>query len=692
MSYDCAQSDVNSFLQDFLKKLERVKQLKDGSYMAACPAHSDKKPSLHITPSQDQILLKCFSGCTTESIVSAMGLEMKDLFSDNWNSRTGGGSGRIRRPRHMMTNTQPGRGADVLPAVKPPLPAESATPATPPPDFKKSHVALMDSPEVMKMFQERYGLTADTVENMPWGLHDNIVLYYSDFRTDCGAIRSKHASRPSPEYCRMKAFWQYPAYKDTSEFTVYQGTNTAQAFLTAGEEKAGLLWQVTQCTVFLIRGGESTSLNDKMVEQIKSSGVKRVCVVFDADDAGSKGSVKACAALEAAGVMAAAPSWETAVDAASLAEVKGYDINDLMKDQGAEAVLSFLQSAVFLHTWQKNRWAGNVMTVNDCGGSAARPLVKGLINRSTINMVYGDAGSLKSMIVMDMAAHIAKGKTWLDGGDVLPGFRTKQANVGWVNNDNPTFTIKGRLRAFHEVHNFKESEFVILNFPAGMDLSGHPEQAESLRQMADFYSLGLIVIDVFQNCYTGDEWRTEAGQVLKNLRDSFSGTDVSIILIHHTSKNGEMRGSTSISGQADAAIEIKRAKNPRNFISMTLPKIRDGQDNGDSISASFHCAHRNEIDEDGDELEILDRAWFKREENDVAEESDGPGITSDQRVIDYLIAHPSGGNRKTIAGGIGISEFTVGKALARLTHNGTLECKQAGERQGKIWTIKQKGE
>lgn len=66
---------------DILDKLQKVKRLSDGSFMACCPAHADKTPSLHITSADDKILLACQAGCDTESVVSAMGLELVDLFT-----------------------------------------------------------------------------------------------------------------------------------------------------------------------------------------------------------------------------------------------------------------------------------------------------------------------------------------------------------------------------------------------------------------------------------------------------------------------------------------------------------------------------------------------------------------------------------------------------------------------------------
>jgi hypothetical protein len=53
-----------------------------GSWMARCPAHEDSSPSLSIREGDDgRVLLHCFAGCPTESICSALGIKLSDLFA-----------------------------------------------------------------------------------------------------------------------------------------------------------------------------------------------------------------------------------------------------------------------------------------------------------------------------------------------------------------------------------------------------------------------------------------------------------------------------------------------------------------------------------------------------------------------------------------------------------------------------------
>lgn len=65
-----------------LNKLDRVKQTGQGKWLARCPAHDDKSPSLSIKEVGDRILVHCFAGCGVTEVLSAVGLEITDLFPD----------------------------------------------------------------------------------------------------------------------------------------------------------------------------------------------------------------------------------------------------------------------------------------------------------------------------------------------------------------------------------------------------------------------------------------------------------------------------------------------------------------------------------------------------------------------------------------------------------------------------------
>ena len=64
-----------------LSRLDGIKRTGQAKYVARCPAHGDRHPSLAIKETDDgSVLLHCFAGCGAAEVVSAAGLELSDLF------------------------------------------------------------------------------------------------------------------------------------------------------------------------------------------------------------------------------------------------------------------------------------------------------------------------------------------------------------------------------------------------------------------------------------------------------------------------------------------------------------------------------------------------------------------------------------------------------------------------------------
>ena len=69
-------------VEKMLGMLTKVKG-RNGSWTACCPAHNDKRPSLAIRETEDgRVLLHCFAGCDTLSVVQSLGMDMGDLFPE----------------------------------------------------------------------------------------------------------------------------------------------------------------------------------------------------------------------------------------------------------------------------------------------------------------------------------------------------------------------------------------------------------------------------------------------------------------------------------------------------------------------------------------------------------------------------------------------------------------------------------
>jgi hypothetical protein len=71
---------MNPNLDNLLSRLTKVKG-RNGSWIACCPAHSDRNPSMTIRETEEgKILLHCFAGCSVGEIAGAIGFDLTDLF------------------------------------------------------------------------------------------------------------------------------------------------------------------------------------------------------------------------------------------------------------------------------------------------------------------------------------------------------------------------------------------------------------------------------------------------------------------------------------------------------------------------------------------------------------------------------------------------------------------------------------
>lgn len=67
---------------NFLARLDKVKHTGENKWLACCPGHDDKTPSLAVKSVNEKILIHCFAGCDVSDIVQAVGLELADLMPE----------------------------------------------------------------------------------------------------------------------------------------------------------------------------------------------------------------------------------------------------------------------------------------------------------------------------------------------------------------------------------------------------------------------------------------------------------------------------------------------------------------------------------------------------------------------------------------------------------------------------------
>ena len=70
-------------ISNLLHSLHGVRETAPGKYIARCPAHDDRSPSLSIKSCDDgRVLIHCFAGCETEDVLAAVGLTFSDIMPE----------------------------------------------------------------------------------------------------------------------------------------------------------------------------------------------------------------------------------------------------------------------------------------------------------------------------------------------------------------------------------------------------------------------------------------------------------------------------------------------------------------------------------------------------------------------------------------------------------------------------------
>ncbi len=70
-------------VEEILGRLDKVRRTGERNWIACCPAHDDKSPSMSVCDDvTGKVLVHCFGGCSAREIVEAVGLNLADLFAD----------------------------------------------------------------------------------------------------------------------------------------------------------------------------------------------------------------------------------------------------------------------------------------------------------------------------------------------------------------------------------------------------------------------------------------------------------------------------------------------------------------------------------------------------------------------------------------------------------------------------------
>lgn len=221
----------------------------------------------------------------------------------------------------------------------------------------------------------------------------------------------------------------------------------------------------------------------------------------------------------------------------------------------------------------------------------ARWIIKGLLPQAGLGVIYGESGSGKSFLVLDMMLAITRGTPWRQR-------RVAQGAVAYVVAEGAG-GFRGRLQAYqrHVAESFGPF-FVLGDAPNIVERKTIEDLVASLLAIGP---LSVIVLDTLAQVTPGANENSgeDMGRALANCRRIHQATGALVLLVHHSGKDATRgaRGWSGLKAAADVELEVVRVDDQR---AVRVTKQKDGQD-GEDLGFMLRPVVLG-LDDDGDEV------------------------------------------------------------------------------------------
>lgn len=228
---------------------------------------------------------------------------------------------------------------------------------------------------------------------------------------------------------------------------------------------------------------------------------------------------------------------------------------------------------------------------------AARPapnwIIKGVLPRAELGVLYGASGSGKSFIALDLALAVAQGKNWR-------GRKTKQGRVVYIVAEG-SGGMASRLKAYAD-YNFIEDVDNFALLAAAPDFLQKDDMKEVAKALRAVGGADLIVVDTFAQVTPGANENSgeDMSKALGNAKVLNKATGALILFVHHSGKD-QSRGARGWSGiRAAADVELEVVRHETGARVLRTSKMKDGVDN---IEWAFALEQMTVgVDDDGDAI------------------------------------------------------------------------------------------
>lgn len=199
-------------------------------------------------------------------------------------------------------------------------------------------------------------------------------------------------------------------------------------------------------------------------------------------------------------------------------------------------------------------------------------IIKGWIPDLGVSMVYGESGSGKTFITLDMACHIAAGLEW-------QGRRTRSGLVVYMAGE-ANFGMGRRIASWCKHNGVSNLDNLIISNKA-IDIDSPTMAAQVIGAVKELTKddAALIVIDTLNNHMGGDENSArDARNMLNSANIIGSALNAAICIVHHVgvSNNAQSRARGSSAWKASLDSQIMVTNND-GLIKISCTKMKDAE-------------------------------------------------------------------------------------------------------------------
>ena len=201
-----------------------------------------------------------------------------------------------------------------------------------------------------------------------------------------------------------------------------------------------------------------------------------------------------------------------------------------------------------------------------------RWLVKPLLLRRTVAMLYGPAGSGKSFAILSMALAIATGREWF-------GHRTTKGPTVYVVGEGSD-GIHARAFAWRQRYGSDAPDAKFILHP--VMVANEDERAAFIAAMKPLHPV-LVILDTLSTMTPGldENESSDMSLFLGGCREIANVLDACVVVVHHPTKSNPegYRGSYRLQGDLDTLLNVQGSLSPNGYldISISCAKQKDSR-------------------------------------------------------------------------------------------------------------------